>query len=460
MVVNERGLVSKHYYAGSEKIASRLAGHVDDFVKVNAPVLSQTYIDNLIDIQRIEVRMYCQNVLGTQYIFQAPPPVSYYGGCDRLELWGQTELAKQCRCETQNVCADVLYYYHPDQVGSSTFLSDAVGQPYQFLLYLPFGETMAEQNGATTPENTAWSTPYMFNAKELDDNTGLYYYGARYYDPRISIWHGVDPLAEMYPNWSPYTYTMNNPITYSDPTGMSTEGGGGGEDPVDGGVYVEPTITAQRGMGITRDNLRPINSVSQTFQYPQSNQQLPNSSSSSSLTQAGPYLTWGSTLFSGIGELKYSSPRLGYGNLSIKNPIETWIGKDLKIYSGHSGKGPNRWSGSRGASMVAARPFKLVGTTLGVLNYLSIGSSYLDGSTSGYNTVWELGSNTISTFGGLPGIGWGIGWELGRYTTSRPSYRKNVRPRLQELFGIRNDEYWYCSFCGNGGQWMPYIQNR
>jgi RHS repeat-associated protein len=76
---------------------------------------------------------------------------------------------------------------------------------------------MAEQNVA------GWATPYQFNAKELDENTGLYYYGARYYDPRISVWHGVDPLADMYPDWSPYTYTMNNPITYWDPTGMGTE---------------------------------------------------------------------------------------------------------------------------------------------------------------------------------------------------------------------------------------------
>ena len=39
-------------------------------------------------------------------------------------------------------------------------------------------------------------TPYLFNGKELDKETGLYYYGARYYDPRISMFLGVDPLAK------------------------------------------------------------------------------------------------------------------------------------------------------------------------------------------------------------------------------------------------------------------------
>ena len=47
--------------------------------------------------------------------------------------------------------------------------------------------------------------PYMFNGKELDTETGLYYYGARYYDPRVSLWLNVDPSAEKYPHVSPYT---------------------------------------------------------------------------------------------------------------------------------------------------------------------------------------------------------------------------------------------------------------
>ena len=65
---------------------------------------------------------------------------------------------------------------------------------------------------------------YKFNGKELDTETGLYYYGARYYDPRTSIWLSTDPLMEMYPNVNPYAYCLQNPINYTDPTGMSVEG--------------------------------------------------------------------------------------------------------------------------------------------------------------------------------------------------------------------------------------------
>jgi RHS repeat-associated protein len=60
---------------------------------------------------------------------------------------------------------------------------------------------------------------YKYNGKELDESTGLYYYGARYYDPRTSIWLSVDPLKEKYPNFSPYVYTANNPVMLIDPDG-------------------------------------------------------------------------------------------------------------------------------------------------------------------------------------------------------------------------------------------------
>ena len=49
----------------------------------------------------------------------------------------------------------------------------------------------------------------------------MYYYGARYYDPRISIFASVDPLAEQFVGWTPYHYVHNNPIMFTDPTGMS-----------------------------------------------------------------------------------------------------------------------------------------------------------------------------------------------------------------------------------------------
>ncbi|WP_430612253.1 RHS repeat-associated core domain-containing protein [Flavobacterium sp. JP2137] len=92
-------------------------------------------------------------------------------------------------------------------------------KPTHYYEYLPFGELMVEQN-----LSTYYNNGYKFNAKELDVATGMYYYGARYYDPKTSLFLSVDPLAEKYPNWNPYAYTFNNPINFIDPTGMEGEG--------------------------------------------------------------------------------------------------------------------------------------------------------------------------------------------------------------------------------------------
>ena len=85
----------------------------------------------------------------------------------------------------------------------------------QHLEYVPFGEVFIEER------NNTWNTSYKFNAKELDEETGLYYYGARYYDPRTGVWLSVDPLAESRIGWSPYAYCLNNPILRIDPNGLT-----------------------------------------------------------------------------------------------------------------------------------------------------------------------------------------------------------------------------------------------
>ncbi len=84
---------------------------------------------------------------------------------------------------------------------------------------------MVEQSTNNILENV-----YKFNAKELDAQTGYYYYGARYYDPGASIFLSVDPLAEEFPAWTPYHYVHNNPINLIDPTGMSAEDSTGKDD--------------------------------------------------------------------------------------------------------------------------------------------------------------------------------------------------------------------------------------
>jgi RHS repeat-associated protein len=84
----------------------------------------------------------------------------------------------------------------------------------QQILYAPFGEVITEYNAYWHNEKMP---DYMFNAKELDEENGMYYYEARYYAPPTFI--SRDPLFEKYLTLSPYAYCANNSLKYVDSDG-------------------------------------------------------------------------------------------------------------------------------------------------------------------------------------------------------------------------------------------------
>jgi len=137
---------------------------------------------------------------------------------------------------------EATYYYHPDHLGSVSVVSNHRGEPYERVEYLPFGEIWIEETDPATGY-----IPFRFTSKELDEETGLYYYGARYYEPATSRWMSPDPagfglINPMEPDseggWQPkqsysiieavnwYSYVSNNPVKYVDPTGDQQIGPG------------------------------------------------------------------------------------------------------------------------------------------------------------------------------------------------------------------------------------------
>ena len=86
------------------------------------------------------------------------------------------------------------YFYHSDHLGSASLISDYKGYEYQRIEYTPYGETWVEK----TQNQGLEFLPYKFTAKELDEETGLYYYGARYLDPKYSMWISTDPALGEY----------------------------------------------------------------------------------------------------------------------------------------------------------------------------------------------------------------------------------------------------------------------
>ena len=88
--------------------------------------------------------------------------------------------------------------------------------------YYPFG---LEQTGSWNTTAAGTDMRYRYNGKEFSEELGLYDYGARWYDPAVARWTSIDPLADSYTPFSPYNYTLNNPIRFIDPNGMNVIAG-------------------------------------------------------------------------------------------------------------------------------------------------------------------------------------------------------------------------------------------
>jgi RHS repeat-associated protein len=105
------------------------------------------------------------------------------------------------------------YYYHSDHLGSSNVITNQSGAQAQYAEYTPYG-SLARNEGADVVK-------YKFTGKELD-RTGLYYYGARYYDPEIGRFITADPTVQRPfdpQDLNRYAYCRNNPLNFADPSG-------------------------------------------------------------------------------------------------------------------------------------------------------------------------------------------------------------------------------------------------
>ena len=107
------------------------------------------------------------------------------------------------------------FFYHSDHLGSTSYITDDHANITQYDAYLPYGELLVDEHSSSE------ELPYKFNGKQFDEETGLYYYGARYMNPMASIWYGMDPLSEKYPYIGGVVYCEGNPVVQIDDFGLA-----------------------------------------------------------------------------------------------------------------------------------------------------------------------------------------------------------------------------------------------
>ncbi|MFL6202995.1 MAG: RHS repeat domain-containing protein, partial [Thermoanaerobaculia bacterium] len=130
------------------------------------------------------------------------------------------------------------YFYHSDPLRSTGFVTDDLGKAWQHLEYFPSGEVWADERSETQ------RTPYLFGGKELDEETGLSYFGFRYYDARQGQWLSADPILDELLDTGKlsrpdltvgafhlpglaYGYVGNSPTNFVDPEGLAKYKTGG-----------------------------------------------------------------------------------------------------------------------------------------------------------------------------------------------------------------------------------------
>ncbi|WP_343665147.1 RHS repeat-associated core domain-containing protein [Chryseobacterium mucoviscidosis] len=112
-------------------------------------------------------------------------------------------------------------YNYTDHLGNirlSYFNNGSGAEVLEENNYYPFG---MKHEGYNTSFSFGSSYQYKYNGKELQTESGMYDYGARFYMADIGRWGVVDPLAEKMRRWSPYTYAFDNPIRFIDPDGRA-----------------------------------------------------------------------------------------------------------------------------------------------------------------------------------------------------------------------------------------------
>ena len=221
IVASDHGY-TKHIYAGTDRVCTKIGnGGIDSLIQVsdsiqdNANLLFNMQLNDISSRIIVAAPASCNKKIDgtTNSNLTTNQPEVLHTGVKPEFLYTDFHNTMDELVQCNNSEETARYFYHPDHLGSASWITDASGHPVQHMQYLPYGETLIDQRTAS------YSERYTFTGKERDSETGYYYFGARYYSSDYSIWLSVDPMADKYPSLTPYNYCAWNPMKLVDPDG-------------------------------------------------------------------------------------------------------------------------------------------------------------------------------------------------------------------------------------------------
>jgi RHS repeat-associated protein len=200
-VVEKGNIIETRYYIGGYEVYRKFANNTQNLERTSLSIYD-------IKISQKELPKKNEN--------DKPVMVTNY----EIDTYNRTVLIETKTVENgQPVLTPVtnIRYQYSNHLGSACLELDEQGQIISYEEYHPFGTT-SYRSGRTEIEVSL--KRYKYCGKEKDEETGLYYFSARFYAPCICRFTTVDPLQNKYPEINPYAYCNNNPVKFIDPNGM------------------------------------------------------------------------------------------------------------------------------------------------------------------------------------------------------------------------------------------------
>ena len=362
-------------------------------------------------------------------------------------------------------------YLHRDYLGSITLITDNAGNPVERRHFDAWGNITSYWNaeGKTTIPAEGILLDRGYTGHEHLQTVGFIHMNGRLYDPVLHRFLQPDNFVQdpfNTQNFNRYGYVLNNPLLYIDPTGEYGEEGltpnqqrglGGllgslgytikenwpeikdwiGRNAESTGQWFE-----KQGRSVGQWFSKQYNSIKEWFQGSGATQRVV-------ITTKAEFNTYVSNAVGTLmqnprnqfapyqnqfvpqegkapGWEVYAGALTTIGNeLYYSETYGTWMGKNFKIYKQNWG-GNGITGGKNKFAKTMSNRIALLGKALGFWNAAFIEIGRRNGEISNTQSILEQGTNAFSTLGGIPGLAWGIGWELGRFTTGMEWYQEST----------------------------------